>query len=84
MATDRELILTGTLPAGRLWLFDELHKFRGWRNYLEGLWDGRPAVVNVSNREQNRSSFERPTVAAAASLPMCCLPDSITQRDAHP
>ena len=39
---DRERLLTRTLPAGALWVFDELHRYRGWRNYLKGLWDGRP------------------------------------------
>lgn len=38
----RERILRGELPTGRLWLFDEIHKYRRWRNYLKGLFDGRP------------------------------------------
>ncbi len=36
---DRERILRHTLPATRLWVFDELHKYRSWRNYLKGLYD---------------------------------------------
>ncbi len=39
---DRERILRGELPSGRLWVFDEIHKYRRWRNYLKGLYDGRP------------------------------------------
>ena len=42
VATDRERILRGELPSGRLWVFDEIHKYRRWRNYLKGLYDGRP------------------------------------------
>src|SRR3990172_9321473 len=38
----RERILRGELPPGRLWVFDEIHKYRRWRNYLKGLYDGRP------------------------------------------
>ncbi len=38
----RERILEGALPAGKLWIFDEIHKYRRWRNYLKGLYDGRP------------------------------------------
>ena len=24
-----------------LWVFDEIHKYRAWRGFLKGLWDGR-------------------------------------------
>lgn len=36
---DRAKILKRTLPPTRLWAFDELHKYRSWRNYLKGLYD---------------------------------------------
>jgi hypothetical protein len=39
---DRERILGRQLPATGLWVFDELHKYRQWRNYLKGLFDKRP------------------------------------------
>lgn len=42
VADDRERILRRQLPPGKLWLFDEIHKYRHWRNYLKGLYDGRP------------------------------------------
>ena len=42
IAAHRERILKGELPAGPLWVFDEIHKYRRWRNYLKGLYDGRP------------------------------------------
>src|ERR1700677_5123032 len=38
----REKILEGELPTGKLWIFDEIHKYRQWRNYLKGIYDGKP------------------------------------------
>jgi predicted AAA+ superfamily ATPase len=38
---DRERILRRELPAAPLWVFDEIHKYRSWRNYLKGLYDAR-------------------------------------------
>jgi predicted AAA+ superfamily ATPase len=35
----RQAILAHELPPGDFWFFDEIHKFRGWRNYLKGLFD---------------------------------------------
>ena len=35
----RERILQQELPPGSLWVFDEIHKYRRWRNYLKGLFD---------------------------------------------
>jgi predicted AAA+ superfamily ATPase len=35
----RAAILRQELPALELWFFDEIHKYRGWRNYLKGLYD---------------------------------------------
>ncbi len=38
--TDKRLILQRELNAGsKLWVLDELHKFRKWRNWLKGLFD---------------------------------------------
>jgi predicted AAA+ superfamily ATPase len=42
VAEHREKILKRELPSGGLWLFDEIHKYRRWRNYLKGIYDGRP------------------------------------------
>lgn len=42
VTADRERILRGELPAGKLWILDEIHKYRRWRNYLKGVFDGRP------------------------------------------
>ncbi|MEW6488799.1 MAG: ATP-binding protein [Thermodesulfobacteriota bacterium] len=41
VAEHREQILRRRLPASDLWVFDEIHKYRPWRNYLKGLYDGR-------------------------------------------
>lgn len=59
VATDRARILAQTLPPGRLWVFDELHKFRGWRNYLKGLWDGRPPGQRLLVTGSARLDFYR-------------------------
>lgn len=41
VAEHRERILRRELPVSKLWILDELHKYRGWRNYLKGLVDSR-------------------------------------------
>jgi predicted AAA+ superfamily ATPase len=56
---DRQRILSRKLPAGPFWVFDELHKFRGWRNYLKGLWDGRPAGQQLLVTGSARLDFYR-------------------------
>jgi hypothetical protein len=35
----RASILRRELPPTGAWFFDEIHKYRGWRNYLKGLYD---------------------------------------------
>ncbi len=46
----RQAILRRELPPGNFWFFDEIHKFRGWRNYLKGLVDehGRQRRILVT------------------------------------
>lgn len=41
VAEHREKILKRELPVSKLWVFDEIHKYRQWRNYLKGLYDNR-------------------------------------------
>ena len=36
---DREFILRQRFPAESFIIFDEIHKFRQWRNYIKGLYD---------------------------------------------
>ena len=40
VAEHRERILRGELPSSKTWVFDELHKYRLWRGFLKGLYDG--------------------------------------------
>ena len=44
---DRERILLRHLPPTKLWVFDEIHKYRAWRNYLKGLYDSRPDGTKI-------------------------------------
>ena len=50
IAAHRQAILKHQLPAGDFWFFDEIHKFRGWRNFLKGLFDehGRDKRILVT------------------------------------
>lgn len=41
VAAHRAQLLAGELPNADLWVFDEIHKYRRWRNWLKGLWDDR-------------------------------------------
>jgi predicted AAA+ superfamily ATPase len=44
---DREKLLKQQLPVAPLWIFDELHKYRGWRNWLKGLYDQKPKAQQI-------------------------------------
>ena len=46
-AEDRERILKRELHPADLWVFDEIHKYRSWRNYLKGLYDSRAARQRI-------------------------------------
>jgi len=37
--THREAILKRELPLADLWCFDEIHKFKSWRDFLKGVYD---------------------------------------------
>lgn len=39
IASQRAQILKQQLPDSPLWVFDEIHKYRPWRNYLKGVYD---------------------------------------------
>jgi len=43
----RSRILAGELPSAKLWIFDEIHKYRRWRNYLKGVYDTRRAGQRI-------------------------------------
>lgn len=50
VAEHREKILMRELPPAHLLVFDELHKYRSWRNYLKGIYDnpGRRQQILVT------------------------------------
>ncbi len=43
----RSRILRRELPDSSLWVFDELHKHRQWRNWLKGLYDVRASGQRI-------------------------------------
>lgn len=43
----RDLILRQTFPKSHLWVFDEIHKYRKWRNYLKGIFDSRASGQQI-------------------------------------
>ncbi len=47
VAEHRERILKRELPATPLWVLDEIHKYRSWRNWLKGLYDGKDARQQI-------------------------------------
>jgi len=44
---DRECILRRELPPTPLLVFDEIHKYKSWRNYLKGLYDAQPKARRI-------------------------------------
>ncbi len=59
VAEHRARILGRELPAGKLWIFDEIHKYRSWRGYLKGLFDGRPRGQRILVTGSARLDFYR-------------------------
>jgi len=55
----RERILKRELPPSSLWIFDEIHKYRLWRNYLKGLYDGRQPEQRILVTGSARLDFYR-------------------------
>lgn len=41
IASDRERLLRHELPVSPLYIFDEIHKYRKWRGFIKGVYDGR-------------------------------------------
>lgn len=58
-ADHRELILKRELPATKIWVFDEIHKYRGWRNYLKGLYDVKKTERKILVTGSARLDFYR-------------------------
>ena len=45
---DRKDILSGTFAAGKkLFIFDEIHKYKNWKAYLKGEYDKRKDEINI-------------------------------------
>lgn len=44
---DRRRILEQKFPKSRIWVFDEIQKYRRWRNLLKGLYDSRSATQQI-------------------------------------
>lgn len=59
VAQDREKILRGQLPPAPLWVFDEIHKYRSWRNFLKGVFDGRRPSQRILVTGSARLDFYR-------------------------
>lgn len=59
VAEHRERILRRELPATKLWVFDEFHKYRSWRNYLKGLFDNRRTGQRILVTGSARLDFYR-------------------------
>jgi predicted AAA+ superfamily ATPase len=55
----RELILKHELPVTPLWIFDEIHKYHGWRNFLKGLYDVKSATQKILVTGSARLDFYR-------------------------
>ncbi len=55
----RARILKGELPPGPFWFFDEIHKYRAWRNFLKGAYDGRPPGQKILVTGSARLDFYR-------------------------
>ena len=43
----REKILTQELPPVKMIVFDEIHKYRSWRNFIKGLYDRSPGEQKI-------------------------------------
>ena len=59
VAEHRERILRGELPPSSLWIFDEIHKYRGWRGFLKGLYDARAKGQRILVTGSARLDFYR-------------------------
>lgn len=56
---DREKILKREFPDSKLLVFDEIHKYRSWRNYLKGLYDARAGKQKILVTGSARLDFYR-------------------------
>ncbi len=59
VGADRERVLRGEFPVSSLWVLDEIHKYRRWRNLLKGLYDGRRPGQRILVTGSARLDFYR-------------------------
>src|SRR3990167_8398540 len=59
ISEQREIILKKQLPLTPLWIFDEIHKYRSWRNYLKGLYDAKSPSQQILVTGSARLDFYR-------------------------
>jgi len=55
----RDMVLRRRLPPVPFLFFDEIHKYRGWRNYLKGLYDARDEAQRILLMGSARLDFYR-------------------------
>jgi uncharacterized protein len=63
IAAQRQMILRHELPAQPIWFFDEIHKYKGWRNFLKGLVDAK-----AQNPENTMAAQQQILVTGSARL----------------
>jgi hypothetical protein len=59
VAEHRERLLRRELPPGKLWILDEIHRYRSWRGLIKGLWDGRRSGQQLLVTGSARLDFYR-------------------------
>ena len=67
VAPHREAILKRQLPAGDLWFFDGIDKYRGWRNYLKGLYDQHGSARGAGARASAAGKGPRQRILVTGS-----------------
>jgi predicted AAA+ superfamily ATPase len=43
----RERLLKREFPVSSLWVFDEIHKYHRWRNFLKGIYDSKSKMQHI-------------------------------------
>jgi len=68
----RQMILKRELPYGFLWVFDEIQKYRSWRNYLKGLYDLRRRQQRILVTGSAKLDFIASVVIPFRGDIICC------------
>jgi len=73
----RALILKQTFPKSRLWVFDEIHQYRRWRDCLKGVSDARDPrqqILVTGSARLDSMQVVRPRREPRSALPQGTLP----------